>query len=65
MAVDAGSPLLLQTFASTLYSQGHLAEFDETLKMFGDPEAELKALLAGKEAFDVSPWHFGYAVSLV
>ena len=49
--------------ASTLYSQSHLTEFDENLKMSGDPEAELQALLDGAPAFDITPWHFGYAVS--
>lgn len=32
--------------------------------MVGDPEAELAALLDGKPAFDIRPWHFEYAVSL-
>jgi hypothetical protein len=51
-------------FVSTLYSQSHqLAAFGEDLAQIAgsNPEDELTALMSTGPAFDISPWHYGYA----
>ena len=53
----------MKIFASTIYSQSHLGNFDEEIYPIpgSDPEDELKVLMSTGPAFSLDPWHFGYA----